>query len=82
MIECHGGKNIISNKYVMAMGFVVVLISAYSFDASRKGLFMKNYYQAFNETDTPSPAPLRWGSKEEKKDIDAFTVYPGTSMIS
>jgi limonene-1,2-epoxide hydrolase len=63
------------NKYFVAIGFFLMVLSACSFDASQKGTFMKNYYQALNDTDTQKIPPLIQGSSEEKKAIDAFTDF-------
>jgi limonene-1,2-epoxide hydrolase len=63
------------HKYLIAIGLGLILISACSYDASKKGTYMKNYYEALKKTDPQQIALLKAGSDEEKKAVQQFKDF-------
>ncbi len=60
------------HKYLFAIGLVLMLLSACSYDASQKGTYMKNYDEALKKTDPQQIASLKAASDEEKKAVQQF----------
>jgi hypothetical protein len=65
----------IAKKHIVVLGMVLVLFLGCSFEASKKGAFMKNYDKALKETDPQKIASLRHGSEDEKKAIEKFNEF-------
>jgi len=59
-------------RYIVAIGLILIVLSACTYDESKKGAFMKNYSQILASTDPQKIESLRQGSEEEKKAIEKF----------
>ncbi|MCK7469975.1 MAG: hypothetical protein MZU95_03605 [Desulfomicrobium escambiense] len=63
------------HKYLIAIGLGLMLLYACSYDASQKGTYMKNYYEALKKTDPQQIALLKAASDEEKKAVHQFKDF-------
>jgi limonene-1,2-epoxide hydrolase len=59
-------------RYIVILGLILIVLSACTYDESKKGAFMKNYMQVLALTDPQKIETLRQGSEEEKKAIEKF----------
>lgn len=59
-------------RYIVILGLILIVLSACTYDESKKGAFMKNYMQVLASTDPQKIETLRQGSEEEKKAIEKF----------
>jgi limonene-1,2-epoxide hydrolase len=59
-------------RCIVVLGLILIVISACTYDESKKGAFMKNYMQVLALTDPQKIETLRQGSEEEKKAIEKF----------
>jgi hypothetical protein len=59
-------------RYIVVLGFTVIVLLGCTYDESKKGVFMKNYLQVLASTDPQKIESLRQGSEEEKKAIEKF----------
>ncbi len=70
-----GRKEAMRKKYVIAIGMGLMLVYACSYDVSKKGTYMKNYYEALKKTDRQDIPYLKAESDEEKKAITQFREF-------
>lgn len=63
------------HKYLIAIGLGLMLLYACSYDASQKGTYMKNYYEALKKTDPQQIALMKAASDEEKKAVHQFKEF-------
>lgn len=63
------------HKYLIAIGLGFLLLSACSYDASQKGSYIQNYYEALKKTDPQQIALLKAASDEEKKAVHQFKEF-------